>query len=83
MLRVRFGDPADCDGNGQADTCELAHGAQDLDNNGVRDDGVAVITLNAPSRMNSMSRKMNTGVQVALDLAAERILALASNLSSH
>ena len=37
ILRVRYGDPADCDGNGQADTCELAHGAVDLDNNGVLD----------------------------------------------
>ena len=37
VLRVRYGDPADCDGNGQADTCELAHGAVDLDNNGVLD----------------------------------------------
>ena len=36
-----------------------------------RSDGVAVITLNAPQRLNSMGRKMNMGVQLALDLAAE------------
>ena len=37
----------------------------------VRDDGVAVITLNAPHRLNTMSRKMANGVQHALDLASE------------
>eukprot|EP01065_Artemidia_motanka_P048693 TRINITY_DN78_c4_g1_i1.p1 TRINITY_DN78_c4_g1~~TRINITY_DN78_c4_g1_i1.p1 ORF type:complete len:294 (+),score=101.20 TRINITY_DN78_c4_g1_i1:68-949(+) len=34
-------------------------------------DGVAVITLNAPDRMNTMSGALNQGVAVALDLAAE------------
>ena len=33
--------------------------------------GVALITLNAPRRMNSMGAKMNHGVTLALDLAAE------------
>eukprot|EP00756_Hemistasia_phaeocysticola_P066942 Hpha_TRINITY_DN9602_c0_g1::TRINITY_DN9602_c0_g1_i1::g.184233::m.184233/K15866/paaG; 2-(1,2-epoxy-1,2-dihydrophenyl)acetyl-CoA isomerase len=33
------------------------------------EDGVGVITLNAPSRLNTMSMHMNTGVQLALDLA--------------
>jgi len=37
ILRVRYGDAADCDGNGQPDTCELANGAHDFDNNGVLD----------------------------------------------
>lgn len=35
------------------------------------DSGVAVVRLNAPQRMNTMGSKMNTGVQVALDLAQE------------
>ena len=33
--------------------------------------GVALIRLNAPDRMNTMSPRMNAGVQVALDMAAE------------
>ena len=37
----------------------------------VRDDGVAVITLNAPQRLNTIGRKMASGVQHALDLASE------------
>lgn len=38
----------------------------------MEDEGrVAVIRLNAPERMNTMSRRMNTAVQVALDLAQE------------
>ncbi len=37
VLRVRYGDPADCDDNGQPDICELARGAADLNNNGVLD----------------------------------------------
>ncbi|MFN3241717.1 MAG: PQQ-dependent sugar dehydrogenase [Planctomycetota bacterium] len=37
ILRVRYGDVADCDGNGQPDTCELANGADDFDANGVLD----------------------------------------------
>ena len=37
----------------------------------VHTSGVAVVTLNAPKRMNTMSGKMNMGVQVALDMAAD------------
>ena len=37
----------------------------------VRDDGVALITLNAPHRLNTIGRKMASGVQHALDLASE------------
>eukprot|EP00966_Prymnesium_polylepis_P092242 2135566-Prymnesium_polylepis.1 len=37
----------------------------------VDEHGVALIRLNAPKRMNTMSKKMNMGVQVALDMAAE------------
>ena len=33
--------------------------------------GVAVIRLNAPKRMNTMSGKINMGVQVALDMAQD------------
>ena len=39
----------------------------------VRDDGVAVITLNAPQRLNAIGRMMANGVQHALDLASEDI----------
>ena len=35
------------------------------------DDGDAVITLNAPHRLNTIGRKMASGVQHALDLASE------------
>jgi enoyl-CoA hydratase/carnithine racemase len=35
------------------------------------EDGVCVITLNAPDRMNTMGAALNTGVQVALDMATE------------
>eukprot|EP00658_Telonema_sp_P-2_P032379 TRINITY_DN23995_c0_g1_i1.p1 TRINITY_DN23995_c0_g1~~TRINITY_DN23995_c0_g1_i1.p1 ORF type:complete len:303 (-),score=83.94 TRINITY_DN23995_c0_g1_i1:275-1183(-) len=35
------------------------------------DNGVCLITLNAPQRMNTMSGHMNLGVQVALDMATE------------
>lgn len=34
-------------------------------------DGVCVITMNAPDRMNTMGSAMNAGVQVALDMATE------------
>ena len=34
------------------------------------EDGVALITLNAPQRMNTMGKHMNTGVAAALDMAA-------------
>jgi len=34
-------------------------------------DGVAVVTLNRPKQMNTMGKYINTGVQVALDMAAE------------
>lgn len=37
ILRIRFGDESDCDGNGQPDTCEIASGAPDYDGNGVLD----------------------------------------------
>lgn len=46
-------------------------------------DGVAVITLNRPKQMNTMGKYLNTGVQVALDLAAEdpevRVVVLTGN----
>ena len=35
------------------------------------DDGDAVITLNAPHRLNTIGRQMASGVQHALDLASE------------
>ncbi|MCR9245978.1 MAG: PQQ-dependent sugar dehydrogenase [bacterium] len=37
ILRVRYGDPLDCDGNGLPDSCELASGAADCNGNGVLD----------------------------------------------
>lgn len=37
ILRIRFGDDSDCDGNGLPDTCEIASGAPDYDGNGVLD----------------------------------------------
>lgn len=46
-------------------------------------DGVAVITLNEPKTMNTMSYNLNLGVQVALDLAEEdhevRVVVLTGN----
>ena len=37
VLRIRYGDDEDCDGNGLRDSCELATGAADYDGNGVLD----------------------------------------------
>lgn len=38
LLRVRYGDPQDCNGNGQADWCEIASGSvTDCNHNGVPD----------------------------------------------
>ena len=37
ILRVRYGDPTDCDGNGQPDVCEIANGAADCNMNLVLD----------------------------------------------
>lgn len=37
VLRVRYGDASDCDGNGLPDSCELAQGAPDFDGNQVLD----------------------------------------------
>ena len=37
ILRIRYGDPEDCDGNGLEDHCELVIGAADYDSNGVLD----------------------------------------------
>ena len=68
VLRVRFGDPADCDGNGQADTCELAHGAQDLDNNGVLDvcDPLQASTVQASvSTLGQVDFTLRAGVEEA------------------
>lgn len=52
------------------DGCKAAFGGEVMY---TVDGGVAVIRLNAPERMNTMGSKMNTGVQVALDLAQEDI----------
>lgn len=39
ILRVRYGDASDCNGNGLPDTCELANGmSHDFDGNGVLDE---------------------------------------------
>lgn len=37
ILRIRYGDPDDCDENGLADDCELQIGEPDFDGNGVLD----------------------------------------------
>ncbi|MGK0518045.1 MAG: glucose/arabinose dehydrogenase [Planctomycetota bacterium] len=37
ILRIRYGDPSDCNENGLEDSCELAIGAPDFDGNGVLD----------------------------------------------
>ncbi len=37
ILRVRHGDPRDCDGNGRSDSCELAGGSRDCNGNLVLD----------------------------------------------
>jgi len=72
VLRVRYGDPDDCDANGLPDACEIALGAPDVNSNGVLDtcEGAPIGGQQATLMAGAQQVSVSTGGSVLFHLLA-------------